>query len=149
MIFHLAACAIDTLPSPTEDPLPYSSPAQNPRFDLLRFTGTASVAIGHIRTATFGAHSLLSAEDTSPAVVMFYSLTRLGGASSIIFSVRGGERALTISAFANFALVCDVSLLVARCSFWAFEFRTEAVRRWIKRRLARRLQPSLTADRLT
>ena len=58
------------------------------------------------------------------------------------------ESALTISAFAKFALVCAVSLLVAWCSYWAFESRTQVVRTWIKRRIADRMPPSLAADRL-
>ena len=58
------------------------------------------------------------------------------------------ESALTISAFAKFALVCAVSLLVAWCSYWVFESRTQVVRTWIKRRIARRMPPSLAADRL-
>lgn len=59
-----------------------------------------------------------------------------------------GDSAMTLSAFAKFALVCAVSLLVAWCSYWAFESRTRVVRTWIKRRIARRMPPSLAADRL-
>ena len=58
-----------------------------------------------------------------------------------------GESAMTLSAFAKFALVCAVALLVAWCSYWAFESRTQVVRAWIKRRLTSGMQPSLTVDR--
>ena len=58
-----------------------------------------------------------------------------------------GDSAMTISAFAKFALVCVVAFGVAWCLYWAFESRTHVVRMWIKRRFSRDMQPSLTADR--
>jgi peptidoglycan/LPS O-acetylase OafA/YrhL len=58
-----------------------------------------------------------------------------------------GDSTMTMSAFAKFALVFAASLLVAWCSYWAFESRTLVVRTWIKRQLGRHAQPSLVADR--
>lgn len=58
-----------------------------------------------------------------------------------------GDSTMTFSAFAKFALVCAVALLVAWCSYWAFESRTQVVRAWVKRRLTGGMQPSLTVDR--
>ena len=57
-----------------------------------------------------------------------------------------GDSTMTIAAFAKFAVVCAASLLVAWCSYWAFESRTRVVRMWIKRRFSNRTQLSLTPD---
>jgi peptidoglycan/LPS O-acetylase OafA/YrhL len=57
-----------------------------------------------------------------------------------------GDSTMSFSAFGKFALVCAACLLVAWCSFWAFESRTQVVRAWIKRRLTSGKRSPLPAD---